>query len=88
MFGANTGFLGWVVYQGRWADGVSCLWPNQMWYNENKWKQIMFENMKDTIVDATALLAMGSKSEELTMAEAAVKDAWKQYFPLVCMAED
>ncbi len=88
VFGANTGLMSWVTYQGRWADGVSCLWPNQMWYNENKWKQIMFENMKGTIVDATALLAMGSKSEELTMAEAAVKDAWKQYFPLVCMAED
>ena len=88
VFGANTGLMSWVTYQGRWADGVSCLWPNQMWYSENKWKQIMFENMKGTIVDATALLAMGSKSEELTMAEAAVKDAWKQYFPLVCMAED
>ncbi len=88
VFGANTGLMSWVTYQGRWADGESCIWPNQMWYGENKWKQIMFENMKDTIVDATALLAMGSKSEELTMAEAAVKDAWKQSFPLACMAED
>jgi putative aldouronate transport system substrate-binding protein len=88
VFGANTGLMSWVAYQGRWADGESCIWPNQMWYSENKWKQIMFENMKDTIVDATALLAMGSKSEELTMAEAAVKDAWTQSFPLVCMAED
>jgi len=88
VFGVNTGYLQWCVYQGRWSDGESCLWPNQMWYSENKWKQIMFENMAGTIVDATALLAMSSKSEELTMAEAAVKDAWKQYFPLVCMSED
>jgi putative aldouronate transport system substrate-binding protein len=88
VLGANTGFMDWCTYQGRWADGASCLWANQMWYSENKWKQIMFENMKGTIVDDTALLAMGSKSDELTMAEAAVKDAWKQYFPLVCMSED
>ncbi len=88
VFGANTGIMAWCTYQGRWEDGESCIWPNQMWYSENKWKQIMFENMKGTIVDDTALLAMSSKSEELTMAEAAVKDAWKQYFPLVCMTED
>jgi hypothetical protein len=88
VFGANTGLLQWVSYQGRWSDGEYCLWPNQMWYSENQWKQIMFENMKDTIVDATPLLAWGSKSDDLVLAETAVKDTWEQYFPLVCMAED
>lgn len=88
IFGTNSGNLSWVAYQGRWADGESCLWPNQMWYGENKWKKIMFDNMKDTIVDATALLAFSSKSDELVLAEASVKDTWKQYFPLACMAED
>ena len=88
VFGVSMGQLQLMTNLNRWEDGIHSVWPNQMWYGENKWKQIMFENMKDTIVDSTALLAMGSKSEELVMAETAVSDAWKQYFPLVCMADD
>ena len=33
IFGANTGCFQLSVYQGRWADGESCCWLNQMWYS-------------------------------------------------------
>lgn len=88
VFGANTGLFSLARDHSRWADGVHSVWPNQMWYNENKWKQIMFENMADTIFDATALLAFGSMPEEVMIAKTAVEDTYKQYYPLVCMAED
>lgn len=88
IFGTSSGCFQLSVYQGRWADGESCCWLNQMWYSENKWKQIMFDNMAGTIFDGTALLAYGNMDEDVTMAKTAVEDAWKQYYPLVCMAED
>jgi len=88
VFGANTGAFHSVAYQGRFEDGVHCLWGNQMWYSENKWKGIMFENMDGTIFDGTALLFESVKmDEDVTFAKTAVEDAWKQYYPLVCMAE-
>ncbi len=88
VFGTSTGIFGLINDQNRWADGVHSIWGNQMWYSENKWKQIMFDNMKDTIFDATALLAFGDMPEEVRMAKTAVEDCFKQYYPLVCMAED
>ena len=88
IFGANHGAYSPIDYQGRFEDGVHCLWLNQMWYSENKWKGIMFENMNGTIFDGTALLYESVKmDEEVTFAKTAVTDAWKQYYPLVCMAE-
>lgn len=88
LFGANTGVYGILNYQGRFDDGIHCLWLNQMWYSENKWKNIMFENMDGTIFDGTNLLFLSmSMDEDVTLAETAVEDAWKQYYPSVIMAE-
>jgi len=87
VFGVNTGIFDLVVNYDRWDDGESCVWGNQMWYSENKWKGIMFENTKGTIFDQTALLAqMLPMSPEVTMAYQAITDTWKQYYPLACMA--
>ena len=88
VLGASTGAYQLCVNQNRWDDGEHCCWLNQMWYSENKWKQIMFENMKGTIHDCTALLAIASMPQDVTMAKTAVKDAWMQYYPLAVMAED
>ncbi len=87
VFGANTSVFNFTEYQGRFEDGVHCLWGNQMWYSENKWKGIMFENMDGTIFDGTALLYESlTMSEDVTFAKTAIADAWKQYYPLVCMS--
>lgn len=88
VFGANTGLFTLVTDMNRWADGEHSVWPNQMWYSENRWKQIMFENMSGTIFDSTALLAFGDMPQDVSMAKTAVEDTYKQYYPLVCMAED
>ena len=88
VYGANTGIFKLVKYQGRFDDGVHCQWTNQMWYSENKWKGIMFENMDGTIFDGTALLYESLEmDEDVTFAKTAVEDAWKQYYPLVIMAD-
>ncbi len=88
IYGVNHGAYKLTAYQGRFEDGVHCLWGNQMWYSENKWKGIMFENMDGTIFDGTALLFESLKmDEDVTFAKTAVTDAWKQYYPLVCMSE-
>lgn len=88
VYGANSGVYQMVNYQGRFDDGIHCLWPNQMWYSENKWKGIMFENMKGTIFDGTPLLFESLvMDEEVTLAKTAITDAWKQYYPLVVMAD-
>ena len=88
VFGANTGVYSIMNYQGRFDDGVHCLWGNQMWYSENKWKGIMFENMAGTIFDGTALLFESlTMDEDVTFAKTAVTDAWKQYYPVCIMAE-
>ena len=87
IYGANTGVYCIMAYQGRFDDGVHCLWGNQMWYSENKWKGIMFENMAGTIFDGTALLFESlTMDEDVTFAKTAVADAWKQYYPLAVMA--
>lgn len=64
------------VDQSRWEDGEHNFWPNQMWYDENKWKSIMIENLKDTIYDSSAL-TLRVKTDEQKIAEQAVADAWK-----------
>lgn len=88
VFGANTSIFKLTSYQGRFDDGVHCLWTNQMWYSENKWKGIMFENMDGTIFDGTALLYESLEmDEDVTFAKTAVEEAWKQYYPLVIMAD-
>jgi len=88
VFGANTGVYAIMQYQGRFDDGVHCLWGNQMWYSENKWKGIMFENMDGTIFDGTALLFESlTMDEDVTFAKTAVTDAWKQYYPQAVMAD-
>lgn len=66
----------------RWSDGEYCIWGNQMWYSENKWKTIMMENMKGTIYDATPLI-LREKDQNITLTEQAISDAWKQYWPVV-----
>ena len=88
VFGNNTAAYQLFNNQNRWADGVHSIWLNQMWYSENKWKEIMFTNMRDTIFDGTALLAYGDMPEEVTMAKTAVEDALHQFYPLACIAED
>lgn len=67
----------------RWDDGEYCVWPNQCWYEENKWKKMMIDNLDGTIYDNTAMKILDT-SAELTMLEASVHDAWYQYWP-VCV---
>ena len=87
IYGANTYVFAALEYNGRFEDGIHCLWPNQMWYSENKWKNIMFTNMDGTIFDGTALLLQSiPMDEDASFAKEAVADAWKQYYPLACMA--
>jgi putative aldouronate transport system substrate-binding protein len=87
IYGGDSGVFATMAYQGRFADGVHCLWLNQMWYSENAWKSIMLENMQDTITDGTALLFESlTMSDDVTLAKTAVEDAWKQYYPLVVMS--
>lgn len=64
------------VDQSRWEDGEHDFWPNQMWYNENKWKSMMIDNLKDTIYDSSAL-TLRVKTDEQKIAEQAVSDAWR-----------
>ncbi len=86
ILGADKGVFQLVQCQDRWEDGEHCIWMNQMWYSENKWKNIMFTNMAGTIFDATALMSMPAMSADVNMAMVAVEDAWKQYYPLAVMA--
>lgn len=69
----------------RWADGIHCVWRNQMWYEENKWKTMMIENMKDTIYDFTPM-SLREKSSDTVLTETAITDTWKQHWPLVVQA--
>ncbi len=64
----------------RWDDGIHCIWPNQCWYEEDKWKSMMIENLQGTFYDATPLFML-EKSPEFIMLESAVKDAWAQNWP-------
>lgn len=69
----------------RWDDGEHCVWLNQMWYNENKWKTIMMNNMEGTIYNATSMTLL-EKSDELMQMETAIRDAWTQGWPLAVLA--
>lgn len=80
-----TGVPWLFVNQTRWDDGEHNIWPNQMWYTENKWKSMMIENLSDTIFDSSAL-TLRVKSDEVKMAEQAVKDAWEMNWPQVVQA--
>ena len=71
--------------QTRWDDGEHNIWPNQMLYTENKWKSMMIDNLSDTIFDSSAL-TLRVKSDEVKMAEQAVKDAWEMNWPQVVQA--
>ena len=80
-----TGVPWLFVNQTRWDDGEHNIWPNQMWYTENKWKSMMIDNLSDTIFDSSAL-TLRVKSDEVKMAEQAVKDAWEMNWPQVVQA--
>jgi ABC-type glycerol-3-phosphate transport system substrate-binding protein len=70
----------------RWADGVHCVWMNQMWYDQNKWKKIMMENMAGTIYDATSYILRDKNGEAVNL-ETAIKDAREQYWPACVQAK-
>lgn len=70
-----------------WEDGVSHVWPSYMWQDENKWKSMMINNLKDTIFDASPMTLM-EKDEDTTLIEQAVRDAWTQYWPAVVQSQD
>ena len=80
-----TGVPWLFVNQTRWDDGEHNIWPNQMWYTENKWKSMMIDNLSDTIFDSSAL-TLRVKSDDVKMAEQAVKDAWEMNWPQVVQA--
>lgn len=73
--------------QSRWEDGEHNIWPNQMWYEENKWKSMMIENMAGTIFDASTY-TLRVKSDEVKLAEQSVKDAWKMNWPIAVQANN
>ena len=75
------------VNQSRWEDGVHDLWPNQMWYDENKWKSMMMENLDGTIYDSSAL-TLRVKTDEQKIAEQGVTDAWKANWGDAVMADN
>lgn len=62
--------------QSRWDDGEHNIWPNQMWYEENKWKSMMINNLDGTIYDSS-MYTLRVKSDEVKLAEQSVSDAWK-----------
>ena len=62
--------------QTRWPDGVHNMWPNQMWYEENKWKSMMIENLDGTIYDSSAMELL-EKDSEVQMLEQSILDAWR-----------
>lgn len=70
----------------RWEDGVHCIWPNQCWYEENPWKQMMIENLQGTIFDSTPLVVL-ERTPEFSMLENSVKDAWGQFWPACVQAK-
>ncbi|MGN1142779.1 MAG: hypothetical protein ACI4TF_16400, partial [Oliverpabstia sp.] len=75
------------VNQSRWDDGEHDFWPNQMWYEENKWKSIMIDNLSDTIYDSSAIV-LRVKTDEQKIAEQAVTDAWKANWCDAIMADN
>ncbi|MEG1875298.1 MAG: hypothetical protein RR185_06975 [Angelakisella sp.] len=73
--------------QDRWPDGEHNMWPNQMWYSENKWKSLMIKNMEGTIFDASAI-NLRQKTDEIAKIEQAIKDARRKDWPAVVQAKD
>lgn len=81
-----TGVPWLFMNQSRWEDGEHNIWPNQMWYEENKWKSMMIENLDGTIYDSSAL-SLRVKSDEVKLAEQAVNDAWKMNWSAAVQAD-
>lgn len=73
--------------QSRWDDGEHNIWPNQMWYDENKWKSMMIENLKGTIYDSS-MYTLRVKPDEVKLAEQSVEDAWKMNWGGAVQAND
>lgn len=82
-----TGVPWLFVNQTRWDDGEHNIWPNQMWYSENKWKSMMIDNLSDTIFDSSAM-TLRVKSDDVKMAEQAVKDAWQMNWSAAVQANN
>jgi|GEM_PF-1068726 len=74
-----------VAYQSRWDDGIHNFWLNQMWYEENYWRQLMIENMDGTIFDATAMQVM-EPTDEFNLLNTAINDAIGMMWPHVALA--
>lgn len=71
--------------QSRWDDGEHNIWPNQMWYEENKWKSMMINNLSGTIYDSS-MYTLRVKPDEVKLAEQSVSDAWKMNWGAVVQA--
>lgn len=73
--------------QSRWDDGEHNIWPNQMWYDENKWKSMMINNLEGTIYDSS-MYTLRVKPDEVKLAEQSVSDAWKMNWGVAVQAND
>lgn len=73
--------------QSRWDDGEHNIWPNQMWYDENKWKSMMINNLKGTIYDSS-MYTLRVKPDAVKLAEQSVSDAWKMNWGGAVQAND
>ncbi len=74
------------VNQSRWDDGVHNIWPNQMWYEENKWKSIMIENLDGTIYDSSAMTLRDKDNTSQVLLQS-VTDAWKVNWPIIVQSD-
>jgi putative aldouronate transport system substrate-binding protein len=81
-----SGMLQLFTHCNRWPDGEHCIWGNQMWYSENKWKSMMIKNMDGTIYDFTPMV-LREKDEATILTETAITDAYKQNWPLVVQSK-
>jgi hypothetical protein len=83
------GFGNYVLFShvNRWADGVHCVWGNQMWYELNPWKTLLIQNMNGTIYDYTPMV-LRQKSESVVLLETAIIDTWRQNWPLAVQAKN
>jgi hypothetical protein len=71
----------------RWDDGVHNFWLNQMWYEENYWRQLMIENMDGTIFYAAPMQII-RPSDEFMLLETSINDAITMFWPLAVLAND
>jgi len=67
--------------------GTWDIFPNQMWYDQNKWKQMMMQNLAGTSFDSTPMV-LRNVDQDTAMLQQAVKDAWTQNWPNVVQAPD